>query len=176
MSANNGNNEEARREAKRDEVARATRGGIIDRARRRNRVLELRAAGLTEQQIADQLGMSQPNVGRTISRALKQWAQKDEENIALIRQMKLFELDQLKRAIWAKALNADLGAVREAVRIIQLQARIAGAESPVRVEKHTTVEVGIDTAEIDRMESAWLQSGGDVIDGVIRAEQEQEER
>lgn len=174
MSEANGNlEEEERRLKRRAEIAKETRGGIIKRAQRRHRVLELRAAGLTEQQIGEELGMHQANVSRSINRALKKWADQDVESTQAIRQMKLFELDQLKRAVWAKALRGDLGAVREAVRIIQLQSRIAGAEMPVKVERHTTVEVGIDTAEIDRMESAWLSSGGDVIDGVVAEERAQ---
>jgi predicted transcriptional regulator len=127
-------------------------------------VLELRAAGLTEGQIAEQLGMAQSNVSRSINRALSKWAEQDAANVDQVRQMKLFELDQLKRAIWARALKGDLGAVREAAKIIGMQSRIAGADSPLKVERHTTVEVGIDSAEIDRMESAWLAAGGDVID------------
>jgi predicted transcriptional regulator len=157
--------EEEERLGHRREVARRTRGGIIERAKRRNRVLELRAAGLTEAQIAEQLSMSQSNVSRSIQRALTKWAEQDAQNVEQVRAMKLFELDQLKRAIWARALKGDLNAVREAAKIIGMQSRIAGADSPVKIERHTTVEVGIDTAEIDRMESAWLASGGDVIDG-----------
>jgi predicted transcriptional regulator len=164
MSENNGHEEEEFRLERRTEVARKTRSGIIERAKRRNRVLELRAAGLTEGQIAEQLGMAQSNVSRSINRALSKWAEQDAANVDQVRQMKLFELDQLKRAIWARALKGDLGAVREAAKIIGMQSRIAGADSPLKVERHTTVEVGIDSAEIDRMESAWLAAGGDVID------------
>lgn len=156
--------EESERIEHRHEVARRTRSGIVERAKKRNRILELRAAGLTEAQIAEQLGMSQPNVSRSINRALTRWAEQDAQNAEQVRAMKLFELDQLKRAVWAKALKGDLGAVREATKIIALQSRIAGADAPMCVERHTTVEVGIDTAEIDRMESAWLASGGEVID------------
>lgn len=166
--------EEDARLGQRKEVAKRTRSGIIERAKKRNRILELRAAGLTESQIAEQLSMSQPNVSRSINRALKRWAEQDAENVEMVRQMKLFELDQLKRAIWAKALNGDLAAVREAARIIGMQSRIAGADSPMKIERHTTVEVGIDTAEIDRMETAWLASGGDVIDGTVSGEGEPE--
>lgn len=171
MNEENGHKEEEVRLGHRKEIARRTRSGIIERAKRRNRVLELRAAGLTEHQIAEQLGMSQPNVSRSINRALSKWAEQDAANVEHVRAMKLFELDQLKRAIWASALKGDLGAVREAAKIIGMQARIAGAESPLRVERHTTVEVGIDSAEIDRMEQAWLDSGGDVIEGEAHEEE-----
>lgn len=175
MSEDNGHREEEdARLGQRKEVAKRTRSGIIERAKKRNRILELRAAGLTESQIAEQLQMSQPNVSRSINRALKRWAEQDAENVEHVRQMKLFELDQLKRAIWAKALQGDLAAVREAARIIGMQSRIAGADSPMKIERHTTVEVGIDTDEINRMESAWLASGGDVIDGTVSGEEEGE--
>lgn len=160
MSEQNGHGE-----IERSDIGKKTRSGIIERAKRKNRVLELRAAGLTEAQIAENLGMSQSNVSRGINRALKKWAEEDARNVEQVRQMKLFELDQLKRAIWAKALQGDLAAVREAARIIGMQSRIAGADSPVKIERHTTVEVGIDSQEIDRMEASWLASGGADIDG-----------
>jgi predicted transcriptional regulator len=146
---------------------RQTRAGIITRAQRRNRVLELRAAGLTEQQIGEQLGMTQGAVSKVINKALRAWAENEGRNVEMVRAQKLFELDQLKRAIWARALQGELPAVREAVKIIQAQSKISGADAPIRVERHTTVEVDLDAREIERMESAWLHSGGEVIDAVV---------
>jgi transcriptional regulator len=173
MSESNGHlaDEEERRAARRAEVARDTRAGILDRARRRHRILELRAAGLTEQQIADRLSMTQSNVSRALNRVMQKWGEEDEENVRAVRNMKLFELDQLKRAVWANALQGDVKAVREAMRIIELQAKISGASAPIRIERRTTVDLGgIDTAEIDRMETAWLEAGGEIIEGVIAEE------
>jgi DNA-binding CsgD family transcriptional regulator len=148
----------------------ATRGGKMTRMKRRNRVLELRAAGLTEEQIGEQLGLTQGRVSKIITRALEDWAKKDNANADLVRQQKLFELDQLKRAIWSDALRGDLKAVNAAVKIIQVQARLSGAEAPVKIERHTTVDIEIDPGEVKRMEQAWLDSGGDVIEGTLREE------
>lgn len=139
--------------------AEGTRAQPVTRARRRTRVLELRAAGLTEQQIADQMGLTQQGVSAIITRALKKWAEESGEKVEEIRAMKLFELDQLKRAVWAKAIQGDLKAIREAVRIIQVQAKIAGAEAPVKVEHRTTEDIGIDPREVERLEQVWLESG-----------------
>jgi predicted transcriptional regulator len=146
---------------------RETRAGIITRAQRRNRVLELRAAGLTEQQIGEKLGMTQGAVSKIINKALRAWAENEGRNVEMVRAQKLFELDQLKKAIWARALQGELAAVREATKIIQAQSKISGADAPVRVERHTTVELDVDTREIERMEDAWLHSGGDIIDAVV---------
>jgi predicted transcriptional regulator len=161
---------ELRRRARKKEIAQETRGNRIIRAHRRTRILELRAAGLTEEQIAHTLGIRVATVSHHINKALKTWADQDGMNVETVRQMKLFELDQLKRAIWANAIKGELKYVREAVKIIQAQARIAGAEAPVKVERHTTVDVGIDHQEVQRMEEAWLHTGGSVIDGVVSEE------
>jgi predicted transcriptional regulator len=139
----------------------------LTRAQRRNRVLELRAAGLTEQQIGEQLGMTQGAVSKVINKALRSWAESDGRNIEMVRAQKLYELDQLKRAIWSRALKGELAAVREATKIIQAQSKISGADAPVRIERHTTVELDVDANEIERMENAWLHSGGEVIDAVV---------
>jgi hypothetical protein len=61
-------------------------------------------------------------------------------------------------------------AVREAIKIIQTQAKITGVEAPVRVERKVTVDIELDHREVDRMERAWLDSGGDVIEGVVADE------
>lgn len=135
-----------------------TRASPVSRARRRTRVLELRAAGLTEEQIAQNVGITQQSVSQIIQRALENMANDSAEKVEQIRAMKLFELDQLKRAIWGEALKGNLKAVREAVKIIQVQAKISGAEAPMKVEQRVVHDMGVDHAEIDRLEAAWLAS------------------
>jgi predicted transcriptional regulator len=137
------------RELKEGTIGERTRGGQIIRAKRRTRILELRAAGLTEYQIAEELDMSQSAVSRTINSQLDEWMQEDANHVERIRAMKLYELDQLKRAVWAKALKGDLRAVQQATKIVQAQARIAGAEAPRKVETKTEHSLlGIDADEV----------------------------
>jgi predicted transcriptional regulator len=154
----------------RRERAKKIRSGKLESAKKRHRVLELRAAGLTEEEIGEKLGIGQARVSKILTATLKGWAQKDEGNVDVLRQQRLFELDQLKRAIWADALKGDVKAVREAIKIIQTQAKITGVEAPVRVERKVTVDIELDHREVDRMERAWLDSGGDVIEGVVADE------
>lgn len=140
-------------------------GGRLARAQRKQRILELRAAGMTAEQIAEVVGTSKQSVAKIIGKALKEWAEDTSSNVEMVRQQKLYELDQLKRAIWPRALRGELAAVREAARIIQIQARISGAEAPVKVEREVSIGIhGIDNDEIDRLERAWLESGSAVID------------
>lgn len=158
------------RELKEGTIGERTRGGQIIRAKRRTRILELRAAGLTEYQIAEELDMSQSAVSRTINSQLDEWMQEDANHVERIRAMKLYELDQLKRAVWAKALKGDLRAVQQATKIVQAQARIAGAEAPRKVETKTEHSLlGIDADEVARMERAWAETRP-AVDQIVDAE------
>jgi hypothetical protein len=155
-------------------IGEKTRSGMLDRARRRHRILELRAAGLTEDHIAVELDMSRQAVSRIITQQLEEWSNDDKNNVENVRAMKLYELDQLKRAIWAKALRGDDKAVNSALKIIQAQAKIAGADqAPEAPPPPPPGAHGLDPAEIRRLEQAWLNSGQDV-EKVVDAEVVQE--
>jgi DNA-binding CsgD family transcriptional regulator len=145
---------------RRGEAARASK---VQKAKRRMAVMDYRAAGLTYEQIAEIVGLSPNGVARIINNTLEEWGKRDEASAAKIRTQKLFELDQLKRAIWPKALRGDIKAIREVTKIISLQARISGAESPIQHEHHGLIgNVQIDTKEIEKMERVWIEQSGTV--------------
>jgi transcriptional regulator with XRE-family HTH domain len=161
----------SRKEPEGASIAEKTRGGILTRAKRRTRILELRAAGMTEEQIAEEVGMSRSAVTAVINKQLDQWMEDDRTNVERVRTMKLYELDQLKRAIWAKALKGDVRAVQTAAKIIGQQARIAGAEAPRETNNQPPINIfGMDPAEIDRMEKAWRETRPNIADEIIDAE------
>lgn len=146
----------------------AARSSKVQKAKRRMAVMDYRAAGLTYEQIADLVGLSPNGVARIINNTLEEWGKRDEQSAAKIRTQKLFELDQLKRAIWPKALKGDIKAIREVTKIISLQARISGAESPIQHEHHGMIgSVQIDTKEIENMERIWIEQSGTVEGTVV---------
>lgn len=130
----------------------------ITRARQRHRCLELAAAGLTIEAIAHEVGQTPRGVRSTIRNQLKKWAEDNSSNLADYRMMKLFELDQLKRAVWPKALRGELDAVREAARLIGMQSDISGATAPQKHEHDHNHSVQLDQAELQRMEAAWMDA------------------
>lgn len=130
----------------------------ITRARQRHRCLELAAAGLTIDAIAHETGQTPRGVRSTIRNQLKKWAEDNADNLAEYRMMKLFELDQLKRAIWPKALRGELDAVREAARLIGMQSDISGASAPQKHEHEHNHAVALDRDELTRMERAWMDA------------------
>jgi AraC-like DNA-binding protein len=133
MSEKNGHEEEEFRLERRTEVAR--KHALRDhRARQATQSgLELRAAGLTEGQIAEQLGMSQSE-----RLALHQSCALETLGRAGRRQRRAGPADEALRVGSVEArhlgqrLKGDLGAVREAAKIIGMQSRIAGADARSR--------------------------------------------
>ena len=130
----------------------------ITKAKARHRVLELAAAGLTAEQIAHETGKTERGVKTIINKQLQKWVAQNNESLAEYRQMKLFELDQLKRAIWPKALKGEVRAVKEAMKIVLAQASISGASAPQKHEHEHNVNLPVDPVEIRRMEQAWVDS------------------
>mgnify|MGYP001042940397 CR=1 FL=1 len=99
------------------------------------RALELRAAGLTYRQIAVELGYSTPTLAyRAVQRAVQRLQREYTEQMLAL---ELERLDALQRAVWDKAMSGDVGAVRAAVSIIGLRAKLVGLGQE-------TVKVGID--------------------------------
>lgn len=132
----------------------------VTQAKARHRVLELAAAGLTDEQIAVETQKTPRAIRTMITKQLKKWADHNSGHLEEYRAQKVFELDQLKRAIWANALRGDLKAVREATRIVQMQADISGAGAPAQHKhEHEVRDNRIDEAEVRRMEQAWVESG-----------------
>lgn len=131
----------------------------ITKARQRHRCLELAAAGLTVEAIALETGKTPRGVRATIRNQLKKWAEENAHNLEEYRYMKLFELDQLKRAVWPKALRGEIDAVREAARLIGMQTDISGAAAPQKHEhEHEHRVAQLDPEELRRMERAWTDA------------------
>lgn len=105
-------------------------------AERRNRAYNLRRAGLTYQQIADQIGPQYqlPNYSR----------QRAEEDVSAVRdgiviqpaKDVLFEdlerVQALLTAVWTDAMKGDTKAVTTASRLLDQRAKYLGLYSPIR--------------------------------------------
>lgn len=131
--------------------------------------MALRATGMTDEQIAEETGRTPKSVKTTIRKQLEKWAGDDRASANMVRALLMFELDQMKRVIYTKALNGDLKSVREVTRIIQIQADLSGARAPVKHEHSGAIGVvpGLDKDEVARMEEAWLHGDGDVVDATV---------
>lgn len=103
---------------------------------RQREVAELRAQKLTMQEIADRLGISKP----AVHQHLEAWDKNFKaENRALADEMRDNQLDELRllKRQWfprVNALDADAKDLSAYLRLVALEAKIAGTEAPVRSE------------------------------------------
>lgn len=93
---------------------------------RRRRALELRKAGYGYQEIADQLGISNPgNAYRIVQNALKATYREPADEV---RKLELERLDRLMRAIWEQAIEGDGDSIDRILRLMSRRARLLGLD------------------------------------------------
>jgi AraC-like DNA-binding protein len=107
----------------------------IDSQERVAKALELRKAGETLQQIADQLGYANPSaVYAAIRRTLDQIVVPAVEEY---RKMELERLDALQLAVWPAARRGDYQAIDRVLKIMERRARLLGLD----VQPDATVSI-----------------------------------
>lgn len=108
----------------------------IQKLEQRKLVMTLRKAGYTEQAIADQLGLTQPAVHRSIVTSIKELVRSVNEDTEEYRAIELARLEQLQQSIWAKATAGDLQAIDRVIRISERRSRLLGLDAqPVRPQE-----------------------------------------
>jgi hypothetical protein len=89
----------------------ASKAQRIVTAKRRAQAVELKLAGLTFQQIADQLGYAdRASACKDLDRALEQHVMERNRNVDLLIEEQLLVLLRMRRAFWPDAIKADKGA------------------------------------------------------------------
>ena len=98
---------------------------------RRVRAVELKSAGFTYEQVANQLGYtSRGTAFNVVAKALRE---QTAEAVTNLRDLENARLDALQAALWDAAMTGDVKAVTTIVQILQARVRLNGLE-PVRDE------------------------------------------
>jgi hypothetical protein len=98
-------------------------------AARRARAVELRTAGRTYQEIADELGYaSRATVYAIVRKALQALEVTEVERH---RDLEAARLDRLQRALWHRAMAGEVAAVAQVRRIIETRIRLLGLADTV---------------------------------------------
>lgn len=116
----------------------------IEAAEKRRRALQLRKAGATFDQIAEQVGYD--NKGNAYRAVNQELADLPKEDAAELRDLEMARLDSLLTAMWPKAIGGNGWAVDRVLRIMERRARLAGLDQPE--------QIAITTAQGD-FESAY---------------------
>lgn len=108
-----------------------------DRLRYEDRIAqvwELRKAGASYAQIAQQIGVNKGNLSRWVRRKLDELARNNIEGAEDIRRIELERLDVALLAIWPQVRSGNHGAIDRLVRIQERRARLLGLDAPARQE------------------------------------------
>ena len=95
-------------------------------AARRVRAVELKTAGLTYEQIANELGYTSKGTAYNIvTKALRE---QTAEAVADLRELENARLDALQHALWDAAMTGDVRSATVIVQIVQTRVRLNGLE------------------------------------------------
>lgn len=129
---------------------------MLQTAKRRKEVIQLREAGATWADIADTIeerhGLDAlPNhwgkryACQDFHRALGKVQDEVKERARTVREMELRRLRRMQRGLWQKAVSGDTDAVRTVVRLMKRRANLLGLDEPDELD--VTAGAEADTLE-----------------------------
>lgn len=121
--------------AKRDQSERVKKPTVKSRAQyekdaaeKRRQALDMRARRMTYQQIADRIGWG--SRGTAHQQVAKELKLIPREAAKELRQIELESLDQAERALGARIMQGDLGAIDRMIKIKDMRAKLTGLYEP----------------------------------------------
>lgn len=169
-----------------DTTAQKVRGESLQIVERRNRVIRLRRAGATYEQISmalardpdDPITITANGCARIVRNYLERCRTEDAESLEEIRQMENERLDEMLSGVWSKAKKGDTRAIKTVLGIMDRRAKLNGLDAAQRHE-HVGVNLQLhqvaDPDEVARLEEAFVSSFSQrgIPDVVINVEQEE---
>lgn len=110
---------------------------------RQRQAIQLRQAGATYQQIAEQLGYSSASGAHAaVKKAMDEFPREDVETL---REVDNARLNSMLLTLWPLVQKGDFGAMDRALRIMERIAKLNGTDAPLRSE---TTHIGGGTTNI----------------------------
>lgn len=104
---------------------------------RRVRVMRMFNSGMTRTAIADRVGVSASTVRKDIDAMLREYLTVPTEQYVA---RQLSQIEDLRRAVYANALQGDLDSFDRAVRLMDREAKLLGLDAPARAVVHVSTE------------------------------------
>ena len=108
-----------------------------DRDERRMRVMRMVNSGMTRSDIAKRIGVSIPTVNDDVRAAINNKLRIDTEEYV---GRQLTQIEDLRRAVYARALKGDMAALDRALKLMDREARLLGLDAPARSVVHVSSE------------------------------------
>lgn len=111
----------------------------ISAAEKQARALNLRKAGYTFEQIAEDIGYASPSgASKAVYAALKKTIQEPADEL---RKIELERLDVMLKSLWPFVLKGSPRHVEIALKIMDRRTAFLGLDAPTQVEDHRTVTI-----------------------------------
>lgn len=112
------------------------------------KALELRRAGATYSQIAEQLGIGETSARRHVASAYKRLIEETNEAADEMRQLETDRLDAMLLSIWPRVRKGELLAIDRALKIHAARAKMYGIESaPMPIDPKPVQVTVVDPAD-----------------------------
>lgn len=146
------------------------RGGKELTRARRVEALSMRMAGISLENIANHLDVSEARVRVLIENLL---AEAENRSAGEMRAIENARLDRAQAAIWSEVIRGDLKAINTFLRISDQRARMNGLNAPTQVDLSVNVRQEMEAAlsELETMlegeviEDAEVEDGDEPADG-----------
>lgn len=128
---------------------------LVETQEKRNRALEMRLAGKSQAEIAEELGVSSSSVSRYITQAV---AAITRENAEEYLELELSRLDAMLAAIWPDIISGEKGAewkIDRALAIMDQRAKLTGRYKAAELKAIAEAKGGVST-EITSMVGSFF--------------------
>ncbi len=103
---------------------------------------DLRSQNYTQQQIAEELGMSQQGISNILDRAQKKYEVENKEKIAAMKNDHFARHDAMRMELYRQwVLTKDVAYLKLIKELDADDRKMAGADAPTKMETTTTVDV-----------------------------------
>jgi hypothetical protein len=128
---------------------------------RRRAAVQLKIAGKTWQEIADQLGYdSKGGACKDVRRALQKAVAELSIPLEEYRQLTLDRLEAMLDALWPKITEGDARAIETGLRIVDREADLLGLKAPTRMEVLTIDAIDAAISDLtNQLTTARSQTG-----------------
>lgn len=107
-----------------------TAAEYVTAAERAAAVIRFRKAGLTYDEIGEQVGLTKGRISKILKQHLEAVRTKTEEDTEEYVRLENARLDQLWKGIYPQAIRGSLGAIDRAIKIMDRRAKLLGLDAP----------------------------------------------
>lgn len=110
-----------------------TAGQRITAAEKKTMAVQLREAGLTFQQISEQVGCSVSRAHQYVENELDRLNEKASESAETLRRLEAERLDRATTGIWSHVKRGDYKAIDRLIKIMERRAKLFGLDGPTKL-------------------------------------------